>query len=219
MSRSTPSVLPESKRIATGFTAEDVAAICRATALEVIDGALAGWGKKELATWLETNYRQVTLLQFSAAELAWDDIVAPAHHTALPSALITSARVQRLLAETYDTVKVELARFGHGQRAGAFLHRVVDIGGVVRCTDDAGNEAFVPADKPGMRLVDRVLSLFASDVLVNRADYDNRVFVCRRCARVEFDAAGRNLGECVDHAASGVRTVPTADVPAWAARA
>jgi hypothetical protein len=191
-------------RLASKITVDRVAEACRSTALKFLDGSRAGWEKKELADWLVGPYRRLALLRYSVAELAWADVL-DAREAPPSTRPLTHERIQDMIERTRIDVTTRLEGFAQTDDAALFVLDARDSGSVIRCEDAHGREGFLPVDRPGMKLADRVLSLFATDYLLRRADYDELCTVCWRCETVTFDAEARRLGACTTHATSGIR--------------
>jgi hypothetical protein len=114
-----------------------------------------------------------------------------------------------MLERTRSDVTQRLEGFAQSDDAALFVLDARDNGSVIRCKDAGGRAGFLPVDRPGMKLSDRVLSLFATDYLLRTQDYEQLCTVCWRCETVTFDAEARRIGACTTHATSGIR--PTAD--------
>lgn len=195
-------------QLASRITVDRVAEACRSTALRYLDGARAGWEKKELVDWLVGPYRRLTLLRYSVAELAWADVL-DAREAPPSSRPVTQLRVQDMIERARLEVTERLDAFAQSDDAALFVLDARDSRAVIRCRDARGREGFLPVDRPGMRLADRVLSLLATDYLLRPVDYDELCTVCGRCQTITFDAEARRLGACTTHATSGIR--PTAE--------
>lgn len=195
-------------QLSSKISVDRVAEACRSTALKFLDGSRAGWEKKELADWLVGPYRRLTLLRYSVAELAWADVL-DAREAPPSSRPLTHLRIQDMIERTRAEVVSRLEGFAQSDDAALFVLDARDNGSVIRCRDARGGEGFLPVDRPGMKLADRVLSLFATDYLLRTADYDHLCTVCWRCETVTFDAEARRIGACTTHSTSGIR--PSAD--------
>ena len=106
---------------------------------------------------------------------------------------------------TDDLTLVALARFTDRRDAGVVAARALARGAVTPFVDDLGEEGFAPVDLPGMRLVERVMSLIAADFLRRPRDYETACTVCNVCASVVFDPAARESGACAAHSPAGMR--------------
>jgi hypothetical protein len=70
----------------------------------------------------------------------------------------------------------------------AFARARVEEGLVAGIADETSDIGYAPVDVPGMRLVDRVRSLFIADYLTRPADYA-AFAVCEDCEGATFDGA------------------------------
>jgi hypothetical protein len=191
-------------QLGSKLSIDRVAEACRSAALTFLDGARAGWEKQDLADWLVGPYRRLTLLRYSVAELAWADVL-DSRDAPLSSRPLTHERVQDMIERTRVEVTGRLEGFAQTKDVALFVLDARDGGSVIRCADADGREGFLPADRPGMKLADRVLSLLATDYLLRREDYEQLCTVCWRCETVTFNADARLLGACTTHATSGIR--------------
>jgi hypothetical protein len=198
------SLLRSVPQLSSKISVDRVADACRSTALKFLDGSRAGWEKKDLADWLVGPYRRLTLLRYSVAELAWADVL-DAREAPPSKRPLTHERIQDMIERTRIDVTNRLDLFAQSDDAALFVLDARDSGSVIRCKDARGGEGFLPVDRPGMMLADRVLSLFATDYLLRTADYDQLCTVCWRCETVTFDAEARRIGACTTHATSGIR--------------
>jgi len=89
------------------------------------------------------------------------------------------------------------------------VDRALAAGHVAPRRDGEGGVTWVPLDVPGMRLSDRVESLFAADHLARPRAYALELLVCR-CETVVFDAEARARGDCGAH--TGYRVEPASRV-------
>jgi hypothetical protein len=85
-----------------------------------------------------------------------------------------------------------------------FVRAAIRQRDVVPALDIDGASLWVPLNRRGMILRDRILSLFAVDFLLRPEDYAGELFVCRMCEQVVFDSAARSLGQCGAHRTSGI---------------
>ena len=184
---------------------DEVADQCRVSALDLLNGVQAGWGKRELAEWLVGPYQSLTMLHLTPDELAWAEVLS-VPESRRPREPIPSEAIHYVLQRTQALVLGALDRFATGDdRACLFVLRAHQKGAIVRCTDRRGGGCFAPASERSMRLAERVLSLLAADYLMRADEYEERCTVCRRCATVTFDTEARERGECRTHATSGMR--------------
>lgn len=164
-----------------------VAAACRAAALAFVNGVGRGWTKRDLARWLLGPYREAACPLPGAERVGFAPTMAE----------VSAARVDRLLNE----VREHALRSLEGTPDGlvSLPSWAKTAGSVLRSRHGNGESGFIPVDWPRMRLDDRVMSLFAVDVLVRPRDYERRLAVCSRCRAVSFDEASRDRGFCDLH--------------------
>jgi hypothetical protein len=180
----------------------EVAEGCRSAALDLLDGIRRGYWKRELAHWLVGPYRELTLVSLSREERAWAEVVPHSHRR---PAVPIDGRLQEVMMRAHDLVLTALARFSDRSDAGVFATRALARGAVIPFVDDFGEDGFAPVDLPGMRLVERVMSLVAADFLRRPHDYEMACTVCNVCATVVFDPNSRESGACAVHAPEQMR--------------
>jgi hypothetical protein len=156
---------------------------CRAAALAFVNGVTDGWGVGDLAMWLSGSYRSVTRRAASAAD---------------PRARTELAHLDEVVRDARWRVLAELEATALARGRAAFATRAISLGHIDRAVR-TGVAGWVPLDVPGMRLRDRVLSLFAVDALTYTRDYERLLFVCHRCEKVAFDVVARSRGACLTH--------------------
>lgn len=168
----------------------DIAASCRAAALDFVNGVAQGWGKREVAEWLVGPYREATHLIHERAPV----------DARLPAAPVSGARIASILSRSRTQVLAQLEAAVLPRGRVAFVTEMVKSGLVLPIHDDL----WTPVDRERVRLRDRVLSLFAADYLMRAGDYVD-LFVCPRCESVVFDAMARERGVCATHQSGFVR--------------
>jgi len=112
------------------------------------------------------------------------DSVAPIGESTVAILLLKAkneilASLEQLLAGDTSFVRTYLAR--------NLVYRSAGLHGIRR---------YIAVHRPGMKLAERVLSLFAADYLNDPGDYLDALSVCKNCGHVSFE------GECV-HVDSG----------------
>ncbi len=167
----------------------------RAAGLAFVAGVDSGWGRVEVARWLLQAYAPVVAF-------------APPSQVAVSAARssFTSESLERVLLDTRDRIVKMLATApGEWEEAGFAAH-MVEGGFVVGVRDRDGALGFAPNDRPDMRLVDRVRSLFVADFLTRPHDYA-RLEVCEDCGRISFEGNLEHADWCWEPpAVSGVFT-------------
>ena len=177
--------------------AEDFVTACRRTYMQALLGAHIGWGKLDLAQWLEGPYR-------SLAEQVPPDSQPLSSSTTFSEKArvsITGDKLTRMLDMMRVDVLLVLHELATPHGLSAFASLAFDMGLVKR--DEQG--FIVPRMHARMSLVDRVLSLVAVDALSKPQDFESSFFVCERCHLPVFDALARPNGVCRVHV-SGVQT-------------
>lgn len=187
-----------------------VADACRAAGVAFVNGVGRGWTKADLARWLVGPYRE-------AARLAPGEPQQIRGPAALLAASVppgvSNGRLSGLLFDVREHVVRALGSSPDGLVPLPVWARTA--GSVLRCVHGNGEAGWVPVDWERMRLVDRVLSLFATDALIRPADYATKLAICNRCASVSFDPRARARGLCEMHVrptprSSGVQLVSEA---------
>jgi hypothetical protein len=131
-----------------GVSARDVAERCRSAALELFEGSARGWRKHQLAAWLAGPYASLV-------------VSGGRRRTAeRPTRPITDLMLLRVMLRARRFVLREM-RDGRSGWADACRAR----GWVVSAVDEDGVRCVLPCSVPGMRLGERLLSLFAASVL------------------------------------------------------
>jgi len=212
-------VLPSSHE-SKNFSHQQHALACRIAGLAFLNGVTVGWTKQDLAVWLAGPYRAVTRAAIvkprrDTPQLSKSDIAGLDPNASTPDRSAGLARLDDVIREARWRVLAELESAAISRGRVAFATRARSLGHV-RWIDD-GEEArdvvalardgagapsqpgWYAVDVPGMRLRDRVLSLFAVDCLTHPLDYERALVVCHRCEKVTFDAAARGRGECSEH--------------------
>jgi len=196
------------------FDAETFALTCRRAAMQLVEGAQRGWGKRELAEWLAGPYERLAIPDESEDPASVATIIASVGRSpsipdgdvpASASGPIAGDRIVRLLEEMRADLLVVLAELGTAEGIAAFTHLAVATRLVGRAEDADGNLALVPLARRRMTLVERAMSLVAVDALVHPHDYEHRLTVCSRCGAITFDMQARRTGSCRVHT-SGVVT-------------
>lgn len=175
---------------------EPHALACRIAGVAFLNGVTDGWKKSDLAAWLAGPYRAVTR---AADDARRDTPRLVATDTARVSMSDGLVRLDEIICEARWRVLAALEAAAMARGPIALATRARALGHVRGVVDADGRSAWVAIDAPGMRLRDRVLSLFAVDALAHPLDYARALTVCHRCERVLFDAAARGRGECPEH--------------------
>ncbi len=180
--------------------------VCRATVVDLMNGASRGWGKRELASWLAGPYR--TLTSFAKREqresermiqvLSRVAAVRPIRKANRPVE-ISSARIDSLLAGARRASWVTLESLRDEDLGVGFVFDALNAGIVQRCVDNDGNAGWVPVDLPKLGLAERVASLIAVDYLVRPEDYAQKLASCCECGLVAFDEELLAVRRCPGH--------------------
>ncbi|HEY2514237.1 MAG TPA: hypothetical protein VGI39_25395 [Polyangiaceae bacterium] len=186
-------------------TATSLAESCRQAGLLFLEGAAADWwGKAELVGWLEGPYKEATRF----ARLGWraSSPPPPLRPSRPPLAggaedeeLLRPERIEAVIREARWHVLAALEALALPAGSHAWVERALARGHVVPRRDSEGDATWVPVDLRGLRLRDRVESLFAADHLARPRDYAVDLIVCHRCEAVVFDHEARARGDCGAH--------------------
>ncbi len=156
-----------------GVRVLDVADASRAAALAFLEGTAGGWGRMELGVWLVRAYRLATKREPATRS-------NPAADAAL-----SEGGVERVLLRTRERLIELLADGTREWSSVGFARHAVDAGLVFGVTDAGGALGYAPLDVEGMRLYDRVVSLFVADYLTRPRDYEG-LSLCDECSELSF---------------------------------
>jgi hypothetical protein len=153
--------------------ARSVARGCRAAGLAFLEGAREGWSRRDLDRWLAGAYSDVSV-RIDDEEAQTPDRLGP-----------------RAVAELIELVGVAITEALRDLVVdpAPLLDVVVHAGAIVSLQRDDGG-LWMPVDRPSFDIETRVLSLFATDYLLDPDAYESDLAVCA-CDRVSFDAIGR----------------------------
>ncbi len=161
-----------------GCRVRDVADACRSAGLGFAWSAHHGWGRRELARWLVGPY--------ALAAAATRTLRASGTRLAVVHRPLDEGEVEELLVRARAEVLEELrAAWSWGHDAAA-ARSWMDEGLVAGIADEASDLGYAPVDRAGMRLVDRVRSLFIADYLTRPSDYA-AFAMCDGCDGATFD--------------------------------
>jgi hypothetical protein len=174
--------------LASDTTVAELAAASRAAALEFTNGAET-WAKSDLGEWLAGPYRRVTSAvsgsRPSIPPLSQARTRPSSVYSVTPGRSIAPAAVDDVLSDALTRVLTVLENASISRRPTAFAEELLARGHVVRVTDARGAHGFAPVASAHMRLVHRVVSLFAASALANPHDWAT-LGVCYWCARVRL---------------------------------
>jgi hypothetical protein len=156
----------------------DVADACRSAALGFAWSAHHGWGRRELARWLVGPYAQAVA---ATRGLRTSGLRRAVVHRPLDEAVVAD-----LLVEARTQIVSVLRGSWSWTHDAEAARACIDEGLVAGICDEASELGFAPVDNVGMRLVDRVRSLFIADYLTRPADYA-AFAVCDDCDGATFD--------------------------------
>lgn len=180
-----------------GLRVKDQADACRSAGLAFMWCARASWGKRELAQWLVGPYAAATKTTTRRAAIS----------TRPPPRSIPVDTVHALLARSHAHVVAILRACTTWQNDEGFARRMVEGDVVVGVMDVESGIGYAPVAAPGMRLVERVVSLFVADFLTRPSDYA-RFRVCHACSSILFDGGAEHRDVCTKPAPfSGPRFV------------
>lgn len=161
-----------------GCRVRDVADACRSAGLGFAWSAHHGWGKRELAQWLVGPYAQAA---GATRALRHSGMRRAVTHRPLDEADVTE-----LLTNARREILDVLRNAWTWPADPGFARARVDEGLVAGIVDETSELGYAPVDAPGMRLVDRVRSLFIADYLTRPGDYA-AFAVCEDCEGATFD--------------------------------
>lgn len=168
-----------------GCRVSDVADACRSAALGFAWSAHHGWGRRELARWLVGPYAQ--------AAAATRTLRASGMRRAVTHRPLDEERIADLLVEVRTEILEMLRNAWTWSADPAFARARVAEGLVAGIVDETSDLGYAPVDLAGMRLVDRVRSLFYADYLTRPSDYA-AFAICEDCEGATFDGALYHVG-------------------------
>ncbi len=161
----------------------DLVEASRNAALAFLEGTATGWGRRELGAWLVGPYRAAARHAAARASGGSGQVV------------VSDSGVERVLLRTRERLIDLLSGGTQEWSAAAFARHAVDAGLVLGVTDVYGALGYAPAEVAGMRLYDRVASLFVADYLTRPRDYDGMT-MCEECAEITFPWADAHHRYC-----------------------
>lgn len=180
-----------------GRSVFDIADRARGAGLAFLAMCQAGAGRRQLAAWLIGAYASATAPAGSVPRRKLD----------LAAGAIEPTSVERLLLDTHGRTLEMLsqARTWDPFKVGRDM---IALGIVVAVGDAHGALGYAPVDQPDLRLLDRVISLFAADYLTRPGEY-HALEICGSCAAVSFDLALEHEPHCDPRVVneSGIRDV------------
>lgn len=168
-----------------GLRVPEVADACRSAALAFAGAARDGWGRRELARWLVGPYAH--------AAAATRSLRTSGTRRAVVHRALDEETVEELLARSRDEISVMLRGVWSWTDDPAFVRARIDEGLIAGVIDETSELGFAPLDRSGMRLVDRVRSLFVADYLTRPADYA-AFALCEDCDGATFDGGLYHVG-------------------------
>jgi hypothetical protein len=186
--------------VARGVPPASLAAMCRDAGLLFLEGASPDWwGEIELAAWLAGPYRDVTRWGRASGRASTPPPVPPREGGRDAGESVRPEHFDVVVQEARAHVLAALRALVRPDASHAWLDALLAAGHVAPRSDGEGNLAWGPVDLPGLRLHERVESLFAADHLARPRDYALELLVCGRCESVVFDADARERGDCGAH--------------------
>lgn len=168
-----------------GNRVRDVADACRSAGLGFAWSAHHGWGKRELAQWLVGPYAH--------AAGATRTLRSSGMRRAVTHRPLDEDTIAQLLVDARTEVLEALRNAWTWPADPRFARARVDEGLVAGIVDETSEIGYAPVDRAGMRLVDRVRSLFIADYLTRPDDYA-AFTVCEDCEGATFDGALYHVG-------------------------
>jgi hypothetical protein len=177
-------------RLEKGVHVLDVADAAREAALAFVSMSGGGWGRRELASWLVESYEPATVVPRAGAKRS-------AVNASGDGIDLREDEIVRVVARARRHALDLVATASTSWRGEGFAREMVDAGLVVGVSDELGALGYAPVRRPGMRLADRVVSLFLADFLSRPADYD-AMRICRSCSMASFDDCDVHEEGCED---------------------
>jgi hypothetical protein len=165
---------------------EDVVRRTRHAATAFLTTSMLGWGRTKLRSWLIVEYGMAT-------EWTREDEVAPWLH---PVARMDDERVQATVEEVRRLVTRMVIEAPAKWSAPGFAKEMIDAGLITSVTDASGREAYAPAARVDLGLLERVASLFIADYLMHPSDYA-QVVSCEHCGEMLINGRLRHARGCV----------------------
>lgn len=141
-----------------------------------LHGARTGWRARDLENWLATHYAAVTVR------------LDGAHDEASPESELGPRNVEELVELVGIAVTAALRELD--TNPSSIIDGVLRAGAVIALENDDG-PMWMPVDRPSLDIETRVLSLFATDYLLDPDAYEEELCVCADCEQVSFDAFGQ----------------------------
>jgi hypothetical protein len=170
-----------------GTRVRDVADACRSAALAFARSA-NHWSKRELAMWLVGPYARAV----AASSVRAASGVHRARYAPRP---IPAEEIARLVESAHAELHDSLRRVWSWRYDSGFARDAIDAGIVAGILDDEAAIGYAPVDRPDMKLVDRVRSLFLADYFTRPRDYASFA-VCPGCGAATFDLGRSHDAEC-----------------------
>lgn len=170
-------------------------------ALAFVEGVgIGAMGPREVKTWIEEYLvrsgrmqRPLQLTEPMAGALPLDTLAA----TGTPPSA-TKALLDRILGRARSRVVFTLRGLVADPIDDRFLE-TMKSSGRVQVLGIGGKTSWIARPQREDSLSDIVLSLFAADILSNRALYDQNLCVCDTCGRVSFRAKMMARNGCREH--------------------
>jgi hypothetical protein len=169
---------------------EDVVRRTRHAASAFLSSASLGWTRTKLRSWLIVEYGMAT-------EWTREDEVAPWLH---PVARMDDEHVQATVEEVRKRVTRMIVEASTAWSAPGFAKEMIDQGLITCVTDASDREAYAPAARVDLGLLERVASLFIADYLMHPADYAEIVW-CECCGEMLINGRVRHGKGCVRQSA------------------
>lgn len=193
--------LPENVRT------DDVVRRTRHAAEVFLTSATNEWGRGRLRSWLIVEYGMATEWTHDDDAASWISSFSRLDDASAKD-LVDDAR-RRIATMLREEAKTWLERREE-------LARATSARGLVTCvTDCNGREAYAPAARADLGLIERVASLFIADFLSHPDDY-RALGSCSACGEVGLGGRVRHARACVRSSGirpmhdSGIRLVPRA---------
>jgi hypothetical protein len=165
---------------------EDVARRTRLAARAFRASAAHGWGRTKLRSWLIIEYAMAT-------EWSREDDVSPWAHRDAP---MNDERAHRLVDDVRARITRLLVDESYGWNTEGFAAAMIDRGLITCVTDASGREAYAPAARVELSLLERVASIFVADFLAHPEEY-RYLSSCECCGELEANGVVQHASVCV----------------------
>lgn len=166
-------------------------AMVRDAAVSFVRGTTFGWGRRELAAWLVSQYAPCLVADVSH----FRSQEAPASRGATPARPVAEDDVERVVLEARSATLRLLSDLAWPSQARSIARDALARGAILELQSALGARLWVPVATTRMRLEDRVAALFVADSLNAPRSYAN-VALCRDCGELGFTSPIEHSAWC-----------------------